>query len=124
MSGLRLIQVNTDEDELDRHGIGAIGLHGDAAAVVPKLVDALSDVTRPAARAELAQMRRRFFADVAYLEPQLSYLEAIRAALPEDAILVEDVTQMGFVVCDQGADGIDVGLSFKGSMRRTVMPQG
>jgi hypothetical protein len=33
-------------------------------------------------------------------------------------------TQMGFVVCNQGADGIDVWLAFKGSMRRTVMPQG
>jgi hypothetical protein len=33
--------------------------------------------------------------------------------------------QMFFVVCDQGTDGIDdVGLTFKGSTRRTVMPQG
>jgi hypothetical protein len=34
------------------------------------------------------------------------------------------IAQMRFVVCDQGADGIDVGLAFKGSIRRTVMPQG
>jgi acetolactate synthase-1/2/3 large subunit len=54
-------------------------------------------VERPDARPQLAAMRAQFFADVAHLEPQLSYLEAIRAALPPDAVIVEDVTQMGFV---------------------------
>ena len=31
------------------------------------------------------------------LEPQLSFLKAIRAALPEDGIFVDEVTQVGFV---------------------------
>ncbi len=34
------------------------------------------------------------------------------------------ITQMFFVICDQGTECVDVGLAFKGSMRRTVMPQG
>src|SRR5262249_60276143 len=32
----------------------------------------------------------------AKLAPQIGHLEAIRAELPEDGILVEEVTQMGF----------------------------
>jgi acetolactate synthase-1/2/3 large subunit len=96
-TGLELIQINTDADELDRHGLGALGIHGDAAEVVPLLVDRLADVQRPDRRADLAAQRAAFYADIAYLEPQLSYLAAIRDALPDDAIIVEDATQLTFV---------------------------
>jgi acetolactate synthase-1/2/3 large subunit len=30
------------------------------------------------------------------LAPQLAYLDAIRAALPEEGILVDELTQMGY----------------------------
>jgi acetolactate synthase I/II/III large subunit len=96
-TGLDLIQINTDHDELDRHGIGALGIHGDAAEVVPLLLDRLADLERPDRRAELGARRTAFFNDIAHLEPQLSYLAAINDALPDDAILVEDSTQMTFV---------------------------
>ena len=96
-SGLDLIQINTDFDELDRHGIGALGIHGDASEVVPLLVDRLSDVRRQDRRAELNAKRAEFYNDIAHLEPQLSYLAAVRDAIPDDAILVEDATQMTFV---------------------------
>ncbi len=96
-AGLDLIQVNTDDDELDRHGIGALGIHGDAAEVLPMLIERLSDVQRADRRQELAAQRADFFADIAHLEPQLSYLAAINEALPDDAIIVEDVTQLTFV---------------------------
>jgi acetolactate synthase-1/2/3 large subunit len=96
-AGLNLIQINTDHDELDRHGIGALGIHGDAAEVVPLLLDRLGDFKRSDRRAELGAQRAAFYNDIAHLEPQLAYLEAIRDALPDDAILVEDATQMTFV---------------------------
>jgi acetolactate synthase-1/2/3 large subunit len=96
-AGVNLIQINTDHDELDRHGIGALGIHGDAAEVVPLLLDRLGDLQRPDRRSALRARRDEFFNDIAVLEPQLSYLAAIRDALPVDAILVEDVTQMTFV---------------------------
>ena len=96
--GVNLIQINTDVDELDRHGIGALGIHGDAAEVVPLLLDRLADVQRPDRRVpSWPRSAPSSSRDIAYLEPQLSYLAAIRDALPDDAILVEDVTQMTFV---------------------------
>jgi acetolactate synthase-1/2/3 large subunit len=94
---LDLIQINTDVDELDRHGIGALGIHGDAAEVVPLLLERLADLQRPMRRPELGAQRAAFYNDIAYLEPQLSYLAAISDALPDDAIIVEDATQMTFV---------------------------
>ena len=96
-TGLDLIQINTDADELDRHGIGALGIHGDAAEVVPMLLDRLAGLQRPDRRAALGAQRAAFYNDIAHLEPQLSYLAAISDALPDDAILVEDATQMTFV---------------------------
>ena len=96
-AGVNLIQINTDYDELDRHGIGALGIHGDAAEVVPLLLDRLADLQRPDRRGELRERRAEFYTDIAVLESQLSYLAAIRDALPDDAIIVEDVTQMTFV---------------------------
>jgi acetolactate synthase I/II/III large subunit len=96
-AGVNLIQINTDADELDRHQIGALGIHGDAAEVVPLLLERLADVRRPSRRDELNARRSEFYNDIAHLEPQLSFLAAIRDALPDDAIIVEDVTQMTFV---------------------------
>jgi acetolactate synthase-1/2/3 large subunit len=95
--GLDLIQINTDAAELDRHGLGALGIHADAAEAVPLLVDRLADLRRPDRRVELGTRRAAFHADIAHLEPQLSYLAAINEALPDDAIIVEDVTQLTFV---------------------------
>ena len=95
--GLNLVQINTDAAELDRHGIGAVGIYGDAAEVVPLLNARLADVKRPDQRAHFATLRNRFYADIAFLEPQLSYLAVLSDVLPADAIIVEDVTQMTFV---------------------------
>ena len=95
-AGLNLVQINTDAAELDRHGIGTVGIHGDAAEVVPMLLDRIGDLQRPSRRNHLSSLRNDFFADIAYLEPQLSYLAVLRDVLPDDAIMVEDVTQMTF----------------------------
>ncbi|HEY0518112.1 MAG TPA: thiamine pyrophosphate-dependent enzyme [Ilumatobacteraceae bacterium] len=96
-AGIDLIQINTDAAELDRHGIGALGIHGDAGEVVPMLLERLGDVERADRRTELRERRNEFFNDIGVLEPQLSYLAAIRDALPDDVVFVEDVTQMTFV---------------------------
>jgi acetolactate synthase-1/2/3 large subunit len=44
-------------------------------------------------RERQSRMRKR----LARLEPQLSYLTAIRAELPEDGLFIDEVTQIGFV---------------------------
>ena len=61
------------------------------------LIERLADVARDDRRSALAEQRAQFHATIAGLEPQLSYLAAINDALPDDAIIVEDVTQLTFV---------------------------
>jgi acetolactate synthase-1/2/3 large subunit len=94
---LTVVKVDIDPDELDRHGIGTIGVRGDAAAVATALHDALEqDGRRPDRSDEVAALRHRYEADLARLQPQLAHLTAIRDVLPDDGVLVEDVTQLGF----------------------------
>jgi acetolactate synthase I/II/III large subunit len=47
---------------------------------------------------ELAGHRAWLAERLAKLEPQMGFLRAMRAALPEDGILVDEVTQLGFAV--------------------------
>jgi acetolactate synthase-1/2/3 large subunit len=94
---LTVIKVDIDADELDRHGVGAIGVHGDAADACGALLEALETMPPAADRtAEVAERRLAYFAAIDHLRPQLDFLTAIRDVLPDDGVLVEDVTQIGF----------------------------
>ena len=97
--GQRIVQINVDAAELDRYGTGTVGIHGDAAEACRLLADALGrhNRRRDDRTDEMADVRARHFERIAYLEPQLSYLKAIRSVMPDDGIIVEDVTQVAFV---------------------------
>ena len=93
---LTLIQINLDADELDRHGITEVGIHADANAACRALIDAIGPLQRPSRAEELASLRDAFWDRTAHIEPQRSYCGAIRDVLPDDGVIVEDVTQIGF----------------------------
>ncbi len=96
---LAIVRVDADPREPARVVKPAVALIGSAAPILRKLLDVLPAYNaRRLSRADEmrerhARMRRR----LAKLEPQLSYLMAIRAELPEDGIFVDEVTQVGFV---------------------------
>ena len=94
-----IVQVNIDAGELDRHGTGTVGVHGDAAEACRLLIEALGrhNRRRDDRTGEIAELRAQHFERIAYLEPQLSHLRAIRSVMPDDGIIVEDVTQVAFV---------------------------
>ena len=94
-----IVQVNIDADELDRHRTGTVGVHGDAAEACRLLVEALGrhNRRRDDRSGEVAELRAQHFERIAHLEPQLGYLRAIRSVVPDDGIIVEDITQVAFV---------------------------
>ena len=98
-TGQQIVQINIDAAELDRYGTGTVGVHGDAAEACRLLVDALGrhNRHREDRTSEIAQLRAEHCDRIAYLEPQLGYLRAIRSVMPDDGIIVEDVTQVAFV---------------------------
>ena len=91
-----IIRVDADPAEPERFARPAVALIGDAKPILRRLLAALAAQRRPSRRAELeerqAKMRRR----LDRLAPQIAFLEAIRAELPEDGIFVDEVTQIGF----------------------------
>src|SRR5215471_10595953 len=93
---LAIIRIDADPDEPARFARPAVALVGDAGPILRRLIDALAAHHRPSRRAEMeerqAGMRRR----LDKLAPQIGFLDAIRAELPEDGVFVDEVTQIGF----------------------------
>ncbi len=98
-ANLKIIRVDADPEEIDRIARPALALTGDAAPILRALLDALP--ARNAVRApraeEVAGHRAAVDQALSVLRPQLDYLAVIREELPEDGILVDELTQLGYV---------------------------
>jgi acetolactate synthase-1/2/3 large subunit len=94
---LKIVRVDADPEEPARVQKPAAALIGDAAPILRRLIDALPDRRRASRHDEMverqAKWRQRLLEKIA---PQIAYLDAIRDALGEDGILVEDITQIAF----------------------------
>ncbi|MFZ3308504.1 MAG: thiamine pyrophosphate-dependent enzyme, partial [Xanthobacteraceae bacterium] len=96
---LAVIRIDADAKEHSRLHKAAVALTGDAKPLLQALLAELPahTIKRPSRHAEMkerkAAWRTRLEEKIA---PQLAYLDAIRAELPEDGILVDEVTQIGF----------------------------
>jgi acetolactate synthase-1/2/3 large subunit len=96
---LKIIRIDIDGEELDRQRKPEIGIIGDATATLKVLADRLGkhNAKRNGREDEVAQIKNEAMKKVREtLAPQVAYLDAIRAALPEDGILVDELTQMGY----------------------------
>jgi acetolactate synthase-1/2/3 large subunit len=98
--GLKIVRIDADPEEIDRIERPAVGILGDSARVLRCLIDALPrhNRRRPSRAEEMRGRKAEADADLASrFKPQLSWLEAIRAELPEDGIFVDELTQIGYV---------------------------
>jgi acetolactate synthase-1/2/3 large subunit len=95
---LDVVRIDIDPEEPARFAPPTATIVGDAASSVSALLERLpsSNRLRACRDGELAVHRAAVDAQLAMLEPQVSFLRAIRAALPEQGVLVDDVSQMGF----------------------------
>lgn len=94
---LKIIRIEIDPSEIERFGKPEIAIAGDACRAVSRLLDIVKPHPKAARRRDasrtLKQNIREAFAAV---EPQLSYLRAIRDVLPDDGVLVDELTQVGY----------------------------
>ncbi|WP_240980465.1 histidinol-phosphate transaminase [Ramlibacter agri] len=95
-AGVQYIYLNIDPAHTGAPRAPGLALVGDAAAGLDALADALDAVPASAPRHDLDAVRAWCDEQVAYVEPQRSILAAIRAALPDDGILVSELTQVGY----------------------------
>src|SRR6185312_2633570 len=94
---LPIVRLDIDPEEIDRFRRPACALLGDAATVLRALLAELPAHNHARRRdADIAAVRAGFAERLARQEPPMGFLRAIRAALPEDGIYVEEVTQIGF----------------------------
>src|SRR5262245_31030966 len=95
---LQIIRVDADPHEPARLHKPKVALIGDAAQILRRLLDKLAKFNkrRVSRRDEMLERQAKLKARVGKLAPQLAYLEAIRAELPDNGIYVDEVTQIGF----------------------------
>jgi acetolactate synthase-1/2/3 large subunit len=96
---LTIIKITADPAEVNRRGVTDLPICALTEDVMPLLLEKLAARLgkRADRTAEVAGLMADFRAEIAHLEPQLSHLHVIRDALGEDGVLVEDLTQVGFV---------------------------
>lgn len=95
---LKVVRLDIDAEEAGRFRRPDCAIIADAAEGLRALLAALPGrMTTREARDDVARAQAWFAERIATQEPQMGFLRAIRAALPEDGVVVEDVTQIGFM---------------------------
>ncbi len=96
---LKIIHIDLDPARLSLGSKVDIALIGAAKSLVAKLGEEVIRLApRRASRTdEMLTLKADVAHELSVLEPQLSYLAALRAALPEDGIYVDEITQLGYV---------------------------
>jgi acetolactate synthase-1/2/3 large subunit len=97
--GLTIIRIDADAEEIDRIAAPALGITADAATALRALLDALPahNQARASRAEEMRELHAASNAALARLEPQIGYLQAIRDVMPSNGILVDELTQLGYV---------------------------
>jgi acetolactate synthase-1/2/3 large subunit len=95
---MKIIRVDIDGDELARVEQPAVGIHADAREAIAGLIKALDKqrLQRASRQDELIALKARIASEIESVQPQMSYLRAIRAALPDDGYFVDEITQVGY----------------------------
>jgi acetolactate synthase-1/2/3 large subunit len=95
---LTIIRIDADPEEPARIRKPAVALVGNAGPIVRRLVSVLPqhNAKRTTRKDEMLERQAKLRQRLEKLAPQLAFLEAIRAELPEDGIFVDEVTQLGF----------------------------
>jgi acetolactate synthase-1/2/3 large subunit len=92
-----LIQIDIDPSAIGRHRAATVGIVGDARLVLERLADELGDTTatRPWCDVNGVRARKRTELETA-AGPVLGLLDAVRAAIPRDAIVADDLCLPGY----------------------------
>jgi acetolactate synthase-1/2/3 large subunit len=98
--GLKVIHVDIDPTELKRVGSPTVGICGAAKSTLAALIEALNRRApkRASREEEMVALKGEVMAMLEdKLTPQMAWIRAIRAALDDDAIIVDELTQVGYV---------------------------
>jgi acetolactate synthase-1/2/3 large subunit len=94
----RLVQIDADAGQIGRHHPAELALAGDARRTLSALRDELAERAgrRPSRAAETTAVRRTVEEQIRAVGPQGRIVDALRAGLPEDGLLVCDTTTVAY----------------------------
>ncbi len=99
--GQQVIRIDVDETEFGE-GDDQLSIHGDAYPVMLALNQAVAAAgpsrgdKAEAVQGEVAGINEARFEPSRQLQPQWGFMEAIHTALPDDAIVIQGMNQMGY----------------------------
>ena len=93
---LREVRIDIDPEEPERFRKPAAAVIADAKEGTAAVLRHLPKVPRARRDAEIAAHKATVAKTLDKLEPQLTWARAIQAAMPADALYVDEVTQVGF----------------------------
>jgi len=93
----QVVQIDVDGDEIGRNHAKTFGLVGDARATLERLLERLraSAAPRTSRKTEREALRKELAA-LDTQEPNASIMRSLRAGVPEDAIVIAGMTQIGY----------------------------
>jgi len=94
--GVPVVLLNADAADLGPPRAVAVALEGDARLGLEAVAASLGSVEPKAGAQAVAKVRDWIAAQLKDIEPQCTWLAALREAIPEDGILVPDLTQVGY----------------------------
>ncbi len=96
--GRPVIQMDIDPEEIGRNYPVTLAIEADARAGLAALADLIEhdDRKRPPRHAELQRLKNAAASRARDTGPQAEYALAIREALPDEAIVVSEMTQVGY----------------------------
>jgi acetolactate synthase-1/2/3 large subunit len=95
-AGIQYIYINIDAADLAAPRQAAIAIQADAGVALDALAQAVNKrEVLPAS--EAAQVRAWAQGQIDAVAPQSAFIDAMRAALPEDGIFVNELTQVGYL---------------------------
>jgi acetolactate synthase-1/2/3 large subunit len=96
---LKVIHIDIEPMQLTRIMVPTVGLAGDAQATLRALIDDLAATNRKRENQKdrLEALKGGLAKEFAEnIQPQMSYLDVLRSEMNEDAILVDEITQVGY----------------------------
>jgi len=96
---MTVIRIDVDPTEIDRIQRPALAIVADAGRALGALREALPAYNRPRSsrEVEMRALKAEFDRAFAQLQPQHEFLQVIRRALPDDGIVVDEMTQVAYV---------------------------
>lgn len=97
---LKLIRIDIDPLEIERNGKPTLGILADAKMALAALAEGLGrhNRTRASRKDEFEGLKAHLEKEYEKLSPQIGYIKAIRAELPDDGFIVGESTQLAYAV--------------------------